>query len=221
MTPYIDIHTHRCPAASPEEVIRIASFRMGVDTVLPAAPFSAGIHPWDAGTACGHLSEIEERLRGCGATAVGEIGLDYARTPGQASCQRTVLATQLRLAAELRLPVILHCVKAFEPVMRMLQGDPLPAVIFHGYTGSPQQTARAIAAGYYLSAGPRSLSSPKTKESIRTLPSHRLFIETDDSDTSIQEVYAEVAALQEIPATELKEIVYQNFKTVFPAYGMA
>ena len=94
MTPYIDIHTHRCPAASPEEVIRIASFRMGVDTVLPAAPFSAGIHPWDAERAC---ESWLETIRTMKPDAIGETGLDRAaRVDG--TLQREWFVRQRELA---------------------------------------------------------------------------------------------------------------------------
>lgn len=221
MTPYTNIHTHRTPNLSPEECISISAFRLGFDSVSPPTPFSAGIHPWDAAEACSRLSELQEQLKRCGAAAVGEIGLDYAPGRRNEPCQTTVLAAQLQSASELRLPVIIHCVKAFEPLMELMETYPLPAVIFHGYTGSPQQTERLLAAGYYISAGPVSLRSPKTEASLRRAPLHRLFIETDDSDVPIERMYTAVAALLNIPVPELKAVVYQNFKTVFPDYGVA
>ena len=105
--------------------------------------------------------------------------------------------------------------------MELLAAYSLPAVIFHGYTGSPQQTERLFAAGYYLSVGPISLRSPKTEASLREAPLHRLFIETDDSDVPIEQMYTAVGALLNIPVPELKADIYQNFKTVFPDYGVA
>ena len=155
------------------------------------------------------------------AAAVGEIGLDHASGRRNESCQTTVLTAQLQSASALRLPVIIHCVKAFELLMELLAAYSLPAVIFHGYTGSPQQTERLFAAGYYLSVGPISLRSPKTEASLREAPLHRLFIETDDSDVPIEQMYTAVGALLNIPVPELKADIYQNFKTVFPDYGVA
>ena len=84
-----------------------------------------------------------------------------------------------------------------------------------------QQTERLFAAGYYLSVGPISLRSPKTEASLREAPLHRLFIETDDSDVPIEQMYTAVGALLNIPVPELKADIYQNFKTVFPDYGVA
>ena len=57
MIPYTNIHTHRPPTLEPKECIGISSFRLGYDSVLPPAPFSAGIHPWDATEACHRLPE--------------------------------------------------------------------------------------------------------------------------------------------------------------------
>ena len=221
MIPYTNIHTHRPPTLEPKECIGISSFRLGYDSVLPPAPFSAGIHPWDATEACHRLPELLQQLKRCGAAAVGEIGLDHASGRRNESGQTTVLTAQLQSASALRLPVIIHCVKAFELLMELLAAYSLPAVIFHGYTGSPQQTERLFAAGYYLSVGPISLRSPKTEASLREAPLHRLFIETDDSDVPIEQMYTAVGALLNIPVPELKADIYQNFKTVFPDYGVA
>ena len=145
MIPYTNIHTHRPPTLEPKECIGISSFRLGYDSVLPPAPFSAGIHPWDATEAYHRLPELLQQLKRCGAAAVGEIGLDHASGRRNESCQTTVLTAQLQSASALRLPVIIHCVKAFELLMELLAAYSLPAVIFHGYTGSPQQTERLFA----------------------------------------------------------------------------
>ena len=58
MIPYTNIHTHRPPTLEPKECIGISSFRLGYDSVLPPAPFSAGIHPWDATEAYHRLPEL-------------------------------------------------------------------------------------------------------------------------------------------------------------------
>src|SRR5699024_5610481 len=128
---------------------------------------------------------------------------------------------QLRLAEEYRLPVIIHCVRAFEPVMELLSAHELPCVIFHGYTGSMQQTLRVERVGYCISVGNPSLGAPRTAASLRACPAERLFIETDDSDTPIEAMYRRVSALLEVPLPELKERIFKNFKTVFPDYGVA
>lgn len=189
-TPYVNIHTHRPTGRGLE-------------------PASVGIHPWDAAGA-----DAESLCEALGrAQAVGEIGLDYLHPDREA--QRRLFEQQLELAETAGKPVVLHCVKAFEPMMTLLGRFRLRAVIFHGFIGSPQQAARAVAAGYYLSFGPRSLRSPRTVQALATVPSERLFLETDDDPTPIESVYAEAARLLGLPLDRLRETLYTNYLRIF------
>lgn len=189
-TPYVNIHTHRPTGRGLE-------------------PASVGIHPWDAaGADADSLCEALGR-----AQAVGEIGLDYLHPDREA--QRRLFEQQLELAETAGMPVVLHCVKAFEPMMTLLGRFRLRAVIFHGFIGSPQQAARAVAAGYYLSFGPRSLRSPRTVQALATVPSERLFLETDDDPTPIESVYAEAARLLGLSLDRLRETLYTNYLRIF------
>jgi TatD DNase family protein len=184
-----------------------------VESELPASPFSVGIHPWQ-------LSELDEaglaeamrEVETAPAAAIGEIGLDYAIETDR-DRQTAVFAAQLRVAEARGLPVILHCVRAFEPTMEILSAHSgLPAVIFHGFIGSPEQAARAVEAGYYLSFGERSLSSPKTVEALRNTPPEKLLLETDDSATPIAEVYSRVGEILNIPREMLAKTIYENYE---------
>ena len=104
MLPYVNIHTHR-PTGSGIELR------------------TAGVHPWDAATQ--DAATLGQRLGG--AQAVGETGLDFVRGADRAA-QLSALRTQLRLARERGLPVVLHCVRAFEPLMRELAASEPRAV---------------------------------------------------------------------------------------------
>ncbi len=148
------------------------------------------------------------------ASAIGEIGLDYA-VPGDHGEQKMIFADCLRIAEARGLPVILHCVRAFEPAMEILAGFRLPAVIFHGFIGSREQAARAVRSGYYLSFGERSLNSPKTVEALRSIPLDKLFLETDDALVPIADIYARTADFLAIPLPQLKEIINKNYLDCF------
>ena len=191
MLPYVNIHTHR-PTGSGIELR------------------TAGVHPWDAATQ--DAATLGQRLGG--AQAVGETGLDFVRGADRAA-QLSALRTQLRLARERGLPVVLHCVRAFEPVMLELAAREPRAVIFHGFIGSPEQARRALEKGYYLSFGVRTFSSPKTLEALRETPPGQLFLETDDSDTGIEEVYAHAAAVRGTTVEALKRATTENYERIF------
>ena len=171
---------------------------------------TAGIHPWDADkediAALGTLPADVQ--------AIGETGLDYARGAGRQR-QLAAFRAQLALARERRLPVVLHCVRAFEPLMRELAASEPRAVIFHGFIGSPEQARQALAKGYCLSFGERTFASPKTLAALRGTPLSQLFLETDDSPTGIEEVYAHAAAVRGTTVEALKRATTENYERIF------
>lgn len=112
-------------------------------------------------------------------------------------------------------PVVLHCVKAFEAVMRELAPHALRAVIFHGFIGSSQQAAEAIKKGYYLSFGERTFRSPRTVEALRRTPVENLFAETDESDVPIEEIYRRIAQAKDLDPELLKCAIYRNYREIF------
>ena len=148
--------------------------------------------------------------------AVGETGLDFVRGADRA-VQLAAFRAQLALAHERQMPVVLHCVRAFEPVMRELDACRPRAVIFHGFIGSPEQARRAVGKGYYLSFGLRAFASPKTLESLRETPLSRLFLETDDSDVPIEEIYARAAKVKGVTPEELRRATLENYGRIFTA----
>lgn len=191
MLPYVDIHTHH-PTGQAIELR------------------TAGIHPWEAGEF--DAAALEAQLGR--VQALGETGLDRVRGP-EAELQLRAFRAQLELARKHRLPVVLHCVKAFEPLMRELAAVPLRAVIFHGFIGSPQQARQALGRGYYLSFGVRTFASPRSIEALRATPSDRLFLETDEDPAPIAAVYEEVARLRGETVDALCAATYGNYERLF------
>ena len=188
---FVNIHTHH-------------------PTGLHIEPASAGIHPWDAGMAVDEtmLDSIAQ------AAIIGETGLDFiCGVPRQR--QEDILRMQLQLAEKSGKPVILHCVKAFEPMMKILDGYMLQSVIFHGFIGSEQQARQAVGKGYFLSFGDRTFRSPKTVGALRCTPLQNLFLETDDAPVAIEEVYRKAANVKELTINELQDAILDNYQRIF------
>lgn len=190
---YIDIHTHHPTSAHP-------------------SPQGVGIHPWHA--ASEPFDEKAAEAASDEATLIGEIGLDFACDVDR-SRQEQVFRQQLRLAERLGKAVVLHCVRAFEPMMKILGEHNLPAVIFHGFIGSVQQAERAIGRGYYLSFGEGAFRSPKTLQALRHCPLEKLFAETDQSDVTIETIYERIARERGISVGELQERIEENYNKIF------
>ena len=191
MVPFVNIHTHKLR-------------HTGIELT------SNGIPPWDAATAT--QAQFEE-LKDSEPAYIGEIGLDYIRGKDR-QLQEQWLVRQADLAQALGVPVIIHCVRAYADLIRILAPYTIPKII-HGFTGHPQLAASLTDKGYYLSFGPGITRSPKTQEALRTIPRSRIMLETDDSDSTIEEVYAAAAVIMGITLDDLKETVYRNYMAVF------
>ena len=193
MLRFINIHTHHFSGEHTE-------------------PRAFGIHPWDAEKV--DISTLDECGLFAQEEAIGEIGLDFACEVDREQ-QKRLFCRQLEIAQRLGKPVVLHCVKAFEPTLNLLSSYSLKAVIFHGFIGSKEQAEAALKQGYYLSFGHRTRHSPKSIEALRAVPLNRIFVETDESDRTIVEMYEEIAALKGVTTNELLAATNENYKTIF------
>ncbi len=189
----VDIHTHNTQTHS-----------QTIETM--------GVHPWHALN--GDIAEVEAKATQ--VNAIGEIGLDFA-CDAPRERQIATFRAQLDIAERVQKPVVLHCVRAFEEVIKILSEYRLPAVIFHGFIGSANQAQRAVAEGYYLSFGERTFRSPKTIEAMRSTPLTHLFVESDESGTPIEEIYNKIAELRGVTADELITATEENFLRLFPS----
>lgn len=186
---YIDIHTHNFTSRHTE--LR-----------------AVGIHPWDA-----EMEELQEHIFS-GAQAIGEIGLDYACNVDKAK-QEEIFRAQLAIAERLQLPVVLHCVRAFAPTLEILKDYKLRVVIFHGFIGSKEQAAEAVKRGYFLSFGEGVKRSPKTTIALQNTPLENLFLETDESALTIEEIYAIAAEIRGDDMKTITNAITNNYNRLF------
>jgi TatD DNase family protein len=142
------------------------------------------IHPHHAAEATpAALEELRGLAGGPRVVAVGETGLDFYRDLAPRELQAAAFRAQLRLARELRLPVVIHDRDAHPEVMELLaeEGDGLPAVVLHCFSGDRAMAEAAWRRGYYTSlAGPLTYKNAHAlREIARAAPGDRLLIETD------------------------------------------
>jgi TatD DNase family protein len=178
---------------------------------------SAGCHPWDIDNHSVALviQNLEYLIIHNKIVALGEIGLDRAIT---IPIEKQILyfENQLALSEKHKLPVVLHCVKAWSDLLaiRKKRKTSLPW-IFHGYNGNLQTAQQLIAQRCYLSFGEALLKTQKVQQVFAQIPMEWLFLETDNSDEKIENIYKKAADLRHICIDDLKENIYQNFKRVF------
>jgi TatD DNase family protein len=150
--------------------------------VLP----SFGYHPWYVKQRSADWQQALIRHLDAAPSAIGEIGLDRWVKNYDLDQQRDVFAWQLRLAAERNLPVSIHCLQAWGPLLDILRAGPRPTCGFllHSYGGAPELVAPLAELGAYFSLPGYFAHERKTRQrdAFRKVPSDRLLIETDAPD---------------------------------------
>jgi TatD DNase family protein len=147
--------------------------------VLP----SFGCHPW-------YLRELTPQWQSSLArfldqvpSAIGEIGLDRWIKDDNWPLQQEVFVWQLRLAARRALPVSIHCLRAWGPLLQILQREPRPpgGFLLHSYGGAPELIPGLVKLGAYFSLPGFFAHERKARrrETFRRVPLDRLLIETD------------------------------------------
>lgn len=157
----------------------------------PGLDLALGIHPLllaDEGPARveAGLASLRDRLRDSGAVAVGECGLDKpaARGGPDLDDQARVLRRHLEVAAELDLPVVLHCFKAHGRMLDELRAHGPLRGVMHSWSGPAELVPAFVALGLHISfAG--ALTWPKARRgpaSALVVPADRLLVESDGPD---------------------------------------
>lgn len=169
---------------SSQETINIAQNQ-------PAMVVAVGIHPWNA------ISPSEEVMKRLGelatqkkVAAIGEVGLDYARSPETKEIQKELFRLQVYLAREKDLPLNVHCKDAHKDIMSILRQmkDSRLRGAAHGFAGDRAALMDWLDLGFFISIGVRSFTrsdTPDFREAVKLIPRDRLLIETDSSVKSL------------------------------------
>ncbi len=150
----------------------------------PGLYYAFGLHPWFlAQENDSSIAELERFLqqRPAGLVAIGECGLDGAIDVPM-SLQIDMLEKQLVLASQYQLPVILHCRKAYNELLRIVKQYSLPrGGVWHAFSGSRQQAEQFIELGFMLGIGGVITyeRAEKTRKAVAKLPVESLLLETD------------------------------------------
>ena len=175
--------------------------------------YSIGIHPWKINEArlSTYIDFIERYAAFDCVKAIGECGLDkLCNTPW--SAQLRAFVAQIKISETLKKPLIIHCVKAYDELIALKKEmAPCQAWIIHGFRGKPEQMKQLVnRPGLYLSFCPKF-----NKKTFQLTPLDRVFVETDDSKCTIEEVYKNGCSLLSIPEKSFMQIIEKNYNTLF------
>ena len=142
-----------------------------------------GIHPHDSQTAdAAAYAELKEMAGQKKIVAYGEIGLDFFKNYSPREAQLAAFTSQVRLARELDLPIIIHDREAHEATLAILRAEGGSyRGVFHCFAGDEKMAEDVLALGFHLSfTGSITYENKSTAHRIiRGMPFERLMLETD------------------------------------------
>ncbi|MEN8881711.1 MAG: TatD family hydrolase [Polaribacter sp.] len=210
---FIDIHTHKKQLS--ENVFSVANkYPVSLDFT---SPFSIGIHPWfiNKNKIEAELLILAKKLQHKNCVALGECGFDKV-IKTDFELQKTVFKKQIQLSEKYQKPLIIHCVKAYQDIVELKKElKPTQVWLVHGFNKNWQVAQSLLKNGILLSFGTTIINHKKLQEVVAKVPLEKLFLETDDKDDAIVEVYVKLAKLKGVPLEILQQKIQENFKQLF------
>ncbi|RMZ60648.1 hydrolase TatD [Chryseobacterium nematophagum] len=203
---YFDFHHHK-------KTISYGIYNLGYNETIPPTLYSVGIHPMDI-----NCNSIEKQIDWLTSNisdhcfAIGECGLD-ALAPIDPKIQEMVFIKQIKLSNEMKKPLIIHCVRKFYEIIS-LKKQATQAMIIHGFNKKQGVAEDLLKNNFYLSVGKAVLYNLSLQNTIRITPLDKLFLETDNDDFIIEELYKKVSLLKGISLKQLSEQILENLDTI-------
>jgi TatD DNase family protein len=167
---------------SSQQAIKLAESNNGIFAAI-------GFHPQEANLMKQeNIKDLKEMAKNSHVVAIGEIGLDYYRVKSPGDIQIQVIKSLLNLAAEMNLPVIIHCRQAEQDMLKILtewtsslqkELKQNPGVI-HCFNGDSRSAENYLNLGFNIAFGAYvGYPSSRLNETINSIPDNKLLVETD------------------------------------------
>jgi TatD DNase family protein len=170
---------------SSQKAVRLASTEPRIFTAV-------GIHP-NSSRSWNHqsLESLEMIASNPKVVAIGEIGLDYYRDRAPKEHQQFVFTSQLELAKQLKLPVIVHtrnasledrsCIKDTIEILSGWKTELTFPGVIHSYSGNISEAEKLISHSFLIGiTGPVTFKKAvELQDVVRAIPLDQLLIETD------------------------------------------
>jgi len=212
---YTNIHSHH---SAESRVVSIKNIHSLKTTLSQPEYISIGIHPWyiNEKKLNEEIDIIQKNAQNKNVLAIGECGLDKL-IDTELSIQENIFKAQLEIAQQVQKPIIVHCVKAFDSLVRIKKAMNVNVpMIVHGFNNNEQIAKELIKNGFYLSFGKALLQeNSNATKAIQLSSIDSIFLETDDADISIKAIFEVASKLLNIEEPLLVQHIYSNFKKVF------
>ncbi len=206
----IDFHTHQCIDNHERSLFNV--HRSGL--FLESRICSVGLHPWflSSDSLMSEKEWLQDLIKKENVLAIGECGLDkLCKVPW--NLQLDAFTWQLELAEKSKKPVIVHCVRAQQEILRLLY-DFNVEFVFHGFKRSLKMAQDIVNAGGGISLDVNFLRTEVGGQVAISIPHQFIFLETDDQPISVLEAYICLAEIWKKSMEEVEDIISQNAKRI-------
>lgn len=195
-----------------------------------------GLHPMYVGVHGEvHLAALRRRIENVRPVAVGEIGLDLFVEGLDFAAQEFFYVEQLKIARDYDLPVLLHCRRANDQILKHLRRYGVRGGIAHAFSGSRHQAEEFLKLGFKLGFGGACTWSRATRlrALVAGLPEEAIVLETDSPDippawlgrkrnepAELAGIASTVAELRGMPVADLARLSSGNARAVLPGLGV-
>jgi TatD DNase family protein len=148
----------------------------------PNVFLAVGVHPSESGNVpMDALDALRSHARHPRVVAIGETGLDFFRDHAPHDAQERWFRTQLALADEVGLPVVIHQRSALDQVLGILaETRPQAGGVLHCFDQDAVTGERARALGFKLGlGGVLTYGHEALDDAVRGAPEDMLMLETD------------------------------------------
>ena len=192
----------------------------------------AGLHPCSVNdNYLDELSHVEKVLENHPIVAIGEIGIDLYWDKSTLSIQKKVFTSQIRLAKDLNLPIVIHCRNAFDEIFEVLEKEKSEKLrgIFHCFSGNYEQALKAISFNMKLGiGGVVTFKNGKIDKFLKKVSLENLVLETDspylaptpfrgkrNESSYLSIIIDKLTDIYEVPAKKIIEITTGNAIELF------
>jgi TatD DNase family protein len=175
--------------------------------------------------------------------AIGEVGLDYYRTPEPAKQKRQgeIFVEFIKFALNTRKPLVIHCRDAYDDMIKILsnwtknynKSSPYDSPLYlrgviHSFNGSWSEAEKFIDLGFYIGLNGIITFSEEYSEMVSQIPLEKILLETDapylapvpyrgkrNEPLYVLEVAKKIAELKNISVKEITEQTVKNTNRLF------
>ena len=206
-----------------KEVLDLANRYPNIFLTLGYHPSEANVYSDD------DLKELKELIiNNKKVIGIGEIGLDYHWDKDNKDKQKELFLKQIKIAKELKLPIVIHSRDAFQDTYDILKSQNHYGVI-HCFSGNKENAKMYLDLGFYLGiGGVLTFKNSNLKETIKNIPTEKILLETDspylaptphrgerNEPKYIPLIAKELSNLVGIPVEEIEKQIEKNTLKIY------